>query len=196
MPILINENLLKLIFTNDSLLKVKQTFDKAKNTIICNILLKMLSFEKIMRSIKYSSILVSQDGIVSLSLLPKGDLVSMSDNTMYIWDGNTFTCTKTITNEHPFRSLIILSDGNIATSFAKGIIKLWDAGDLTCIKTIPLPENYYLGKLFQLSNKNLACNVKRTQDYSEEPPQFGIIIMDHNQDFKVIKRLIKRLNIW
>jgi WD40 repeat protein len=190
MPILHNENLLKLIFTNDSLFKIKQTFDKTKNSIICNILLKILSFEKIMRSIKHSSILVNQEGIVSLSLLPNGDLISMSDNTMHIWDGNTFICTKTITNDDAFKSLIILSDGNIATSCANGIIKFWDTSDLRCIKTISLTKKYNLAKLFLLSNNNLACNNLKhiVKDFSEEL-KVSIIILDHNQDFKIIKRL-------
>jgi WD40 repeat protein len=143
-----------------------------------------------MQSIKHSSILVDQDSITSLSLFPNGDLISLSlDNTIHIWDGNTLICTKTITNDYDLNSLIILSDDNIATSCTNGIIKFWDTHDFRCIKTISLPKKYYLGQLFLLSNKNLACSFRLKTNNFTQQFETSIVIMDHNQDFKVIKTL-------
>jgi WD40 repeat protein len=88
--------------------------------------------------------------ITSLSLLPNGDLISLShDNTIHIWDGKTLTSTKTKTIKvDSIKSMIILSDGAITTSCANGVIKFWDTRDFKCFKAISLPKKYHLGKLF------------------------------------------------
>jgi WD40 repeat protein len=190
MTVLHNANLLRLIFTNDSLLKAKQTFDKTKNVLICNILLKILSFDKIFRSMKHKSILVDQHSKISfLSLLPNGDLIALSgDRTICIWDSKTFICTKSITNETSIASLNILSDGKILISCVYNKFKVFEPSDLKCIKTIPIPlSDLYL--VFLLSNNNLVCSFQEiTRDYSRIT-ETKIFIMDYNQDYKVLTQL-------
>jgi WD40 repeat protein len=192
MTILHNANLLKLIFTNDSLLNVKQTFDKTKNAIICNVLLKILSFDKIFRSIKHKSILIDHNSkITFLSLLSNGDLIALSgDRTICIWDSNTFICTKSITNESSIISLNILLDGNIVIRCACSMVKIFDPSDLKCIKTINLPyPQSGLNLVFLLSNNNLACSyTKITRGYSRVIST-KVIIMDYNQDYKILTEL-------
>jgi WD40 repeat protein len=194
MLILHNENILKMIFINYSSRNTKRTFDKTHNAILCKILLKTLSFDKIFRSMRgYLTLHNQNNPIDSLVLLPNGNLISISSNkTINILNSTTVLYTKTITDECPINSLILLSDGNIATTHANSVMKIWDPQEMQCLKIIPFPH-YCLYSLFLLSNKDLACTCKERTEVEGRGNlaiiyRYCVSIMSHNQNYKIVKQ--------
>jgi hypothetical protein len=201
MLLLHNENILKMIFENYSSRNTKKTFEKSNNVLLCKILLKTLSFDKIFRSLKnYFTLHDQYNPIGSLALLPNGNLISTSDGTtINILNPTTLLYTKTITDEYPINSLLLLSDGNIVTTHGNGALKIWDPQEMQCLKTIPFPENYRLDSLFLLTNKDLACTCKERTEVEGRVSlavvhRFIVAIMSHNQDYKIVKQFEAQSN--
>jgi WD40 repeat protein len=161
-----NENIVKLIFTNYFLFQTKQFTDKINNKTLFHILLKMLDYNAIFKTIGKNKIMLKEHkdfvNVNYLVVLQNGNIVSASDDKLIrIWDINTYTCIKTLSGHHSYvMSVIVLPNGNLASSCEDGRIKIWDASqDYECIKTVHLDEdNCFFGALLLLPNGNLACS--------------------------------------
>jgi WD40 repeat protein len=180
---LINENILKLIFSGLSLSMFQFHFTHIlNNTTICKLTLGLLNYHNIFKSMGKSKHVLGghEDIIRSSALINDNLLVSVSDDgTLKVWDINKGECIKAVRDEECFKSVITLPDGNTVITSSPINIKLWDVkNDFNCISIIKL-ENYgEYGNLLLLPNFNLACSVIHSHAC--------VLILDREKDFNII----------
>jgi WD40 repeat protein len=181
-----NENILKLIFSSSTLFEIRGKLNIVYSKLLYKLILSMIDFSRIYKSLGRSKHIMPghTDEIYSLTLLPNTNLVSVSkDNTLKVWDMDTYLCIKTLKHEGPVTSIILLINGNIATCTWNKHIKIFSIDDdFTCLKTIHVHGFGDYDALIQLSDGNIACTAKQNNDYC-------IIILDNNNDYNCIKVL-------
>jgi WD40 repeat protein len=121
-----NQNILKLIFENLALFTVQTTFENTNNRIINTSLLKILSFEKIFKSLGKSKQLLGDCGerlvIWETAVLPDGNIIATGyDKKLTFWDVKDFKCVGTIEVGSVQKSLQVLPDFNVASMSGKQV---------------------------------------------------------------------------
>jgi WD40 repeat protein len=121
--------------------------------------------------------------IYSLSLYPSRNVILTTSRNLKFWDVNNYSCIKTIDHERPVNSVIVLSDGNIASCTLRDI-KIWDTKfNFKCIKTLSFKGYSVFCYLILLANGNMACAAEANDNYY-------ILIIDKN-NYKCVKELGK-----
>jgi WD40 repeat protein len=178
-----NENILKLIFSSIKLSTTRDLIPTTKNKIISNILIRLLSYKNIFKTIGNSrKILNNEDSrdIRSIAMLPDGNLISSCFNSINIWDVNGKQCIKTIPETQYYNFIILLPNDVIVTSTPIGEIKFLDVkDDFNCIKKIFIKSWVY--KAFLLTSGKLICY--SFVDYEEGFP-FSITLIDYNNNYE------------
>jgi WD40 repeat protein len=181
-----NENLLKLIFSTSTLFEVRGKLHIVCNKLLYILILSMIDYRSIYKSLGRSKHIMSghTDEIFTLALLSNTKLASVSkDNTLKVWNMDTYACINTIKHEGPVTSVILLTNGNIASCTWDKHIKIFNIDeDFICLKTIHVYGFGGYDALIQLSNGNIACTAKHNNDYC-------IIILDNNNNYNCIKVL-------
>jgi WD40 repeat protein len=138
-----NENILKLAFDNFDPGNNQKLLGKATNETITKIILSILNFEKMFKSIGKNRIILKghESWITSAILLSENLMLSSSnDNTLRVWNINNYSCVATIQEETYMNSLLKLPDGNIALACSLAI-KIRNVNDgLYCIKFLAFKE--------------------------------------------------------
>jgi WD40 repeat protein len=180
-----NINIINFVFKSFLLSNIKQHFQNIKNMPLSKLMLKLLSYKNIFKSLGSNKVELGgfdNKAIVLITLLQDGNIVSaLDDNTLNIWDTKSQKLIKTITAENTsvLNSLLILPDNKIATGFFEGIIAVYNAvNDYKLLKTII--TEFYIQFMKLLSNDKLACIgwVKKTA---------FIKIYDLNDSYKILK---------
>jgi WD40 repeat protein len=181
-----NENILKSIFAHLTLRKVKQIFNLTKSSTISKIILQNINYKSINKSLEKQKILLkTKQYVFAMAILPNGTLLILSGNTkLEIWDLDIYHCIKTIATDCDIKTVVMLSDSIILSTYFNFLqIRNIDE-DLKLVKNI-LVESHYAryDKLLLLPNGLLALKT-RYADSREV-----IIILDYkgNKIVKVIK---------
>jgi WD40 repeat protein len=179
---LTNENILKLIFTNIAMLRTKQLQNKINNKEINLVILRLLDYNRIVKSYGKSITTFSEhkSPVNSIAQLSEDIIVSASsDKTLKVWDLNTYLCIKTLEEEYPIRSVLILPNGNIAATVSI-MLKIFDTeNDFKLVQTKCFEQSSELEFLLLLSNGYLACTCKTVT--------YIILILDPNDNFACIE---------
>jgi WD40 repeat protein len=180
-----NENLITLIFNNYTLFENKQNFDRIQNSNVSSLLLRILNYDKIYKSMGRMKHTITEQGgdIIKLITLPNGNLISPTwKNKCNIWNLNNYQCIKTL-NYTAFSS-IILPNGHLAIMSHEGIITFFHSKkNFKQVRTVYLAEGNFYEKLFLLSDDSLAIfAINSIGDYL-------LMILD-NKEYKCI-RIIK-----
>jgi WD40 repeat protein len=189
---LINENILKLIFSSLNLSISQYLFThKLNNITICKVTLGLLNYHNILKSIGRSKQVLGghEDIIRSSALINDKLLISVSDDkTLKVWDINKAECIKAVSDEGIFKSIITLPDGNTVITSSHINIKLWDVNnDFNCIKIVKLQMYRDYGKLLLLPNFNLACSAVRIK--------LGcVLILDKDRDYNIIHVFVEQFD--
>jgi WD40 repeat protein len=177
-----NENILKLIITNFTLLK--QLFDKINNKQLAAFILGKLDYQKIFKSLGESKIILGEHTgwIMDLTLLPNNKLASASrGQKLDFWDLNEYKCLKTLKDDCDITSVATLPELKMAIcTFMR--IRIFSINKFECIKTLDLNEYKDFRNLLLLPDKTLACCA-----YLWENDQ--ILIFDCNNDYSLIKQI-------
>jgi WD40 repeat protein len=180
-----NENLLNLIFKNFSSLDNKHLFvDAISNKTVLRATLRTLSYQEIYQSMGRSkNILKGHTSLIySIALLPNGNFISSSnDNTLKVWDINTYQEIKSlIGHKDCVYTIIVLKDGKIASFSYDGEIRIWDHNnDYELIKTKKYKDYDCLYNSILLINDCMACS--GYYEYSRR-----IIIIDPSKDYECV----------
>jgi WD40 repeat protein len=150
-----NENIYKLIFANYTLKDNKTHFDNISSAKLYPLILKTLSFEYIFTSKRTHITLTKPDyGVSELIALPNNNIIEISNNSIKLWDMNSFQYTK-LTEDAISASK--LPNGQLVIFAHSGQVQFWN-NDFKLIKTITLEGcEGYRKKIFSLSNAILAC---------------------------------------
>jgi WD40 repeat protein len=104
------------------------------------------------------------NNVSTISLLPNGNIVTASKNSIKIWNINNYLCLKTQTtgNKSPIRSMMVLRNGTLITASLNSF-QIWNTiNELECIKTMPFKEKYkYFNFLTILTNGYLTCSAQK-----------------------------------
>jgi WD40 repeat protein len=185
-----NENILKLIFHNFPLFLNKQLFDLITNKLVNSIILRILNYKTIFKSIGKTNIMIeSWDNLLDL---PNNNISSLlNGKTLKEWDINNYTCIKSKPEEYPLSSFIIHPDGNIIVCSFNGIIKVFNPKDnLKCIKTVNLQDQKIFQRAYGFENlhrssDDIICSVE----------SMGlIVVLDYYNEFKYKGILLNRVN--
>jgi WD40 repeat protein len=180
-----NINIINLVFKSFLLSNIKQHFQNIKNLSLSRLMLKLLSYKNIFKSLGSNKVKLGgydNKTIVLIALLQDGNIVSaFADNTLNIYDTKSQKLIKTITidNANILNALLILPYNKIAAGFFEGIINIYDAvDDYKLVETIITEIHIKIMKL--LSNDKFACIgwVKKTA---------FIKIYDLNDSYKLLK---------
>jgi WD40 repeat protein len=158
MRILQNENLLRLILNNITLYETRLLYNKLENKTINKIILTLLNYDDIFRSIGKSKLTLAEECEQSESLtavLPNGNLVFAKSQTVKAWDINNHTILNTLDVEVKIIYLAALPNNNVAVCLQDGTIKVWNTENYA--NTNKLKEYDYLKVALLLSNSNIAC---------------------------------------
>jgi WD40 repeat protein len=193
MNIFTNENILKLIFLNYIFLVGEFIFNRLKNNLITEIMLRTGNYKNIYKSLGKSNNILYNDQhhtISSLALLSSRNMATVSQQgALMIWDMKTLQCIKSINCDHIINSVISLPNHKIATC-EDYKIHIWDGqNDFARIKTVNFDEEYKdFYNLLLLSNNYLALSAR-------SPMSHCIIILDCNKDYKCIQILHEHIDI-
>jgi WD40 repeat protein len=154
-----NENILNLIFNSITLLNFKHALEFSNKTLH-RIIYKNLKHTLLIKSLGTSKITFNEQKDLISSLIPfkKNSIISASfNNSINIWDINTKTVIKTMKALDSVYSLLILPNGNLASTCVDSI-DIWNlSNDLKLIKTLTFKSYKYYQSLIMLSNNNIAC---------------------------------------
>jgi WD40 repeat protein len=183
-----NENILKLIITNFTLLNAKQLYKQINSKQLAEIILEMLDYRKIFKSMGESKIILCENTVSRincLTLLPGNKLASYSYSVqsyivLKIWDLKEYKCFKTLEEDCHILSIITLPGLKIATGSNKRI-RIFSIEGFECIKTLDLQWYKHFGSLLLLPDQTLACTA-----YLQNKVQ--ILIFDLKNDYTLIKK--------
>jgi WD40 repeat protein len=156
-----NENILRQIFYNINLSEVRELIDTLKNKLMNYILIRILSYENIYKTIGKTQTWL-KDGdeffeIRNIALLPDGNIITLRTHTssmFNIWDTNTYKCIKTIKDKNTLCRMILLPCGIIVTPTLDNIIKFRDINKkFKCTGQI----NHRYNNIFLLSGGKFMC---------------------------------------
>jgi WD40 repeat protein len=186
MNIILNDDVLKLIYSSYTLFNIKQTFDKLTNKLLCQISLNSLNYTSIYKSMGKSKnkLKSSPTGINCLALLSNDKIISASnDNTLNVWNIKTFSLIKNLPgHDNSINSVIILKDDKICSASFNKII-LWEPKyDYMPIKII-LGHFDFFFNLLLLPNRYLACSSSS-----------NVILFDCSKDYQRAKALSEHKN--
>jgi WD40 repeat protein len=157
-----NINIINLVFKSFLLSNIKQHFQSIKNLSLSKLMLKLLNYKSIFKSLGSNKIEFGgfdNKAIFLIALLQDGNIIlALVDNTLNIWDTKSQKLIKTITAENTsiLNSLLILPDNKIAAGLFEGQIVVYDAvDDYKLLKTII--TKFYIQFMKLLSNDKLAC---------------------------------------
>jgi WD40 repeat protein len=179
-----NENLIKLIFHNFNPLNNQCLLDKTTNKIISKVILSILNYKKMFKSIGKSQIILEGHKNWVKSLISLSDTLVLSaslDKTLKVWDINNYTCIATIVEDTIMYSLLKLPDGNIALSCYKSI-NIRNVNDtLKCIKSISYERYNSFNNLTLLIDSRMAFTAFKPESTC------CIMISDIKDDYNIIK---------
>jgi WD40 repeat protein len=178
-----NENIIKLILTSLQSFKIYQVLHTGNNRSMSAIILRLLCYKDIFKAMGKSKIMLNENDnyIYALTVLQDGNLLSASDNqTLKLWNINTYLCIKTISVDCYVESLATLPNGYVAFCSWNGKFNIWDPNNYyKLIKKLHLEGYESVGNLILLPNRCLASTGKYKNEYV-------IIILHHNSfDFKM-----------
>jgi WD40 repeat protein len=188
MKYLKNENLLNLIFKSFSLLDNKRlVVNTISNRAILRAMLRILNYKEIYQSMGRSKNILKghTSFIYSIALLANGNFISSSnDNTLKIWDINSYQTIKTLKGHNDcVYAIVVLRDGKIASFSDNGEIRIWDYNnDYELIKLKKYEDYDSFNNSILLPNGCLACS--GFFEYS-----IGIIIIDPSEDYECVREL-------
>jgi hypothetical protein len=159
------------------------------NTILNFAALRIYSYKTAYRSIDYKKI-DNYHPLNSISLLPNGNIISLEKGgeTVIIWDAKDFSFIAKAENRYPFNSLIVIPNGNVITN-SDTEFKTWDTNNgFKCVGTNKIEGYEHLVSHILLSNGYLAYTAIDSKNCY-------ILIIDHNNEFKCIKK-IDEYNYW
>jgi WD40 repeat protein len=167
MTALTNENLIRLIFRNFTLYDLQAEFDKIKNKIINQIRLKILSYDKIFKSMGRSKLILANDNkrIFQPVLLPNGNLLSASDGTILFWDMKSVLIIKTLTAEDKIYTFTVLENGNLMAYLYNAKFQVWNNHGEGPTRTIEVTGYNTLSNILFLSNGDIACIEEHPDDW-------------------------------
>jgi hypothetical protein len=178
-----NENIIKLTFSNFCLSHIYELFKMMHNTILNYAALRIYRYKTAYRSIYYKKIGHSHP-LNSSSLLPNGNLISLEKGgkTVIAWNARDFSVIAKVENSNPINSLIVIPNGNVITN-SDTEFKTWDTNNgFKCVGTNQIEECERLVGHILLSNGYLAY-------VAIDSKICYILIIDHNNDFKRIKKI-------
>jgi WD40 repeat protein len=188
-----NENILKLVFYNFPLFKNKQLFDLITNKLVNSIILRILNYKAIFKSMGKSNNIIIDGWDNLIDVLPNNNILSLlNGKTLKEWDINKYTCIKSKPAEYPISSFIIHPDGNIIICSFNGIIKVFNPkNNFKCIKTVNLQDQAtFLQRAYGFENLHLRlddiiCSVESMNlivvlDYCNEFEYKGILLTGVN----------------
>jgi WD40 repeat protein len=122
-----DENILKTILESLSLHLSFTMLDETKSKIISIVLLKLQKYDIIYKSLgKSSTLLVKHENSISkIALLSNGNIISVKDSSLKVWDTTNNTCTE-ITNMSINVSSLSCLPGDIIIVYTDNKIQLWD----------------------------------------------------------------------
>jgi WD40 repeat protein len=178
-----NENIIKLIFSNFCLSHIYELFKKMHNTILNFAALRTYSYKTAYRSVDYKKIDNSHP-LNSVDLLPNGNLISLEKGgkTVIVWNARDFSVIAKVETSYPINSLIVIPNGNVITN-SDCEFKTWDTNNgFKCVRTKKIEGYEHLVSHALLSNGYLAY---AAGDWENR----YILIIDHNNNFKCIKKI-------
>jgi WD40 repeat protein len=186
-----NENILKMIFcSTHTLFEIKQKLNIFNNTVMYKAILSLTAYYQIYKSLgRMKNILSENCQIYSLTRYPSCNIIITASRSKHLklWDVNKHYCIKTIDQDKPASSIVVLPDGNIA-SCTLSDIKIWDAkNDFKCIKKFYLKGYSFLFCLILLANGNMACATETNDNY------YILIIAKNN--YKCVKEFGKNSSL-
>jgi hypothetical protein len=151
-----NENILKLIISSLNPSNIKYLLDLVKNKTICDVILRCLTLGDLLASIKKFKTIENEERITSMALLPNGNLATITNAGINIFETNSYKFIETI-NIIFTESLLVIKNNIMATSHSP-YIKLWDIdNNYICVKTITSKDYSCFGKLLLLQNGMKLC---------------------------------------
>jgi WD40 repeat protein len=179
-----NDNITKLIFDIFDPLNNQHILEKIINKTITKVILSILSYKKMFKSIgKNQIILRGHDNWVRLLISLSENLILSAtvDKTLRIWDIDNYTCIVTIVEDTYISSLLKLPDGNIAVACANSI-NIRNVNDtLKCIKSIFCEGYTKFNNLTLLTDSRIAFTAYKSDELN------SIIISDINANYNIIK---------
>jgi WD40 repeat protein len=170
MAIFSNENILSLVFKSCTLYSIQKTFKQIQNKIICKIILKSLSYNKMYKSLKESSYTLplerDTDIIKYVIQLPNGNMLTISNSlVLTLWGIDEYKFIREIRKDVYKASL--LNDNTAAVYNNKGFINLLSIKDNLRNTNSLYMEHHceFIEHLHTISDWQLACCVTNNVDY-------------------------------
>jgi WD40 repeat protein len=161
MTALINENLIRLIFRSFSLYDLQTHFDRLKNKTINQIILKIVSYDKIFITMGRSKLTfaeVNKDIFIPV-ILPNSNIVSASlDGTIQFWDMKGGLCIKTLNAEDRICRFTVLQNGNIMVYLYNGMFQIWKDYGEGPTRTIEVKGYKTFSSILFLPNGDVTCH--------------------------------------
>jgi hypothetical protein len=158
-----NENIIKLTFNRLALFRTKQLFQQIKNNTLCKVILNMITYEQIFKSMgKNKSILTGHNYLIAdIALLPNNQIITASrDEILKIWDLNTKECIKTLKEDkkQAIKSLITLTGDYIAycTRDSDKLLIRSIENDFEIVNTFQWDKHKYLDHPLLIPNGSLV----------------------------------------
>jgi WD40 repeat protein len=181
-----NENIIKLIFNNLNLSNNQRLLDKTTNKILSKIILSILNYKDMFKSIGKNTIILKEDDNWIRSAIVLSEnlilLCSFDNKTLRVWNFNDLKYTAAIEEETYMGSLLKLPDGNIASGCIETINIRNVNDDLKCIRTIAFGNYTHYSHLMLLSDSRLVF----TAYQSEHTHSLIVSNLDNNNSFKVV----------
>jgi WD40 repeat protein len=179
-----NENILKLVFLNYKLFKSKQILGLSYNKTTSTVLLNILKYKSIFKSMGKSQIILGAHcgNVSSLALLPDDNIISSDHNTLKLWNITNHLRIKVVEDE---TCANVLPNGIIISfSTINCYIKVWkNYSDFEINKYVYIEECESYNSVLLLSNGNLALAGKQNQIAC-------VSILDCECDYKLVKSLL------
>jgi WD40 repeat protein len=167
MKIFKNENIMKIIYDNYNLLRIKNLLTQTKTRALIIVILRAYSWDKIFNGMGKSKYIIKNEKyMLSLIQLPNNNLVTGSYNSeLKIWDISKLTCLKIINDDTSVRSITLLPNNKMASS-SLNHIKIWSTkGNYKCIKVLTYEGYLAYDNLVVLDNY-LACSASAHNGYN------------------------------
>jgi WD40 repeat protein len=149
------------------------------------VILRVLCYKDIFEAMGKSKIVLNENdnNIYALTVLQDGNLLSASDNqTLKLWNINTYLCIKTINIDCYVESLTTLPNGYVVSCSWNGKFNIWDPNNnYKLIKKLHLEGYESVSNLLLLPNGCLASTGKYKNEY--------VIIILHHNSFDFNKNL-------
>jgi WD40 repeat protein len=165
MPSLKNENILSTLISSFSMKEATHFVKQVNNATLNKLLLRYINYEKIFKSLKTAQVILQKCGRIknSIALLHNGNMVSFNRYEIKIFNTTKFECIKTLQDDQPITSGIILPNGDILTCNSNRL-KIWEVNnDFKCTKKNTIhciaifDKNFNLIKDFTLMIDTVWC---------------------------------------